>query len=376
MIALHDLVSELAKNDVNFATGVPDSLIGQIGDAFDSAQSGISHLTAVNEGSAIGLAIGSYLATGKLPAVYMQNSGLGNAVNPLVSLGGSSAFNVPILLLIGWRGEIGLDGIQIRDEPQHMLQGAITTSLLDLLEIPFLILDSTSHLEEIIRLACQTAVQNSLPFAILIRKDSLEKSSFPRNGNERSISRRRAIEVVCDATETSVPVIATTGMISRELFDIRRNLGQVPTDLLCVGGMGHAVSIASGFASMNDGPVVLLDGDGAAQMHLGAQLTAASMPNLIHIILNNGAHASVGGQKTSAPNLNFSQLAPHLGYENAFLANIESDIRASITAALSMGTSTLIEIKCALVATPELGRPNEHPSLNARVFRGMASKSR
>jgi len=373
MIALSDLVSELEKNGVNFAAGVPDSLIGQIGAALDAPLTGIKHLTAVNEGAAVGLAIGSYLATGKLPIIYMQNSGLGNALNPLVSLAGSSAFNVPILLLIGWRGEVGLDGVQIKDEPQHAAQGTITPSLLDQLEIPFLVLDSTSSIGEVVTLACHTAVQRSLPFAIVVRKNSFEINTFLRGSNEGSISRRRAIEIICDSIGTDIPVIATTGMISRELFDVRRSLGQLSTDLLCVGGMGHAVSIASGFASMSSQPVLLLDGDGAAQMHLGAQLTASSMPNLIHVVLNNGGHASVGGQKTSAPNLNFSQLAPHLGYGNAFQASSESEIRDAVAIVLSRGTSSLVEIKCALAATPELGRPEDHPSENARIFKQKAA---
>jgi len=373
MIALSDLVSELKKNDVNFAAGVPDSLIGQFGAALDAPLSGINHITAVNEGAAVGLAIGSYLATGKLPVIYMQNSGLGNALNPLVSLAGSSAFKVPILLLIGWRGEIGLDGVQIGDEPQHLAQGRITPSLLDQMGIPFLVLDSNSCVSEVVALACQTAVQRSLPFAILARKGSFEINTFRQGSNQREISRRRAIETICDFVGTRIPVIATTGMISRELFDVRRSLGQPPADLLCVGGMGHAISIASGFASMSSGPVLLLDGDGAAQMHLGAQLTAASIPNLIHVVLNNSAHASVGGQKTSAPHLNFSELAPHLGYENSFQANSEVEIRGSIAAVLSRDTSSLIEVKCALAATPELGRPVDHPSINAQLFKQKAS---
>jgi len=373
MIALPELVRELSENGVNFATGVPDSLIGQIGATLEESLIGIKHITAVNEGAAVGLAIGSYLATGKLPIIYMQNSGLGNALNPLVSLAGSSAFKVPLLLLIGWRGEMGLDGVQIRDEPQHAMQGSITPSLLEQLEIPFLVLDSTSSIREVVALACQTAVKRSLPFAILVRKGTLKANTFPSSSENGTITRRRAIEVVCESFGTEIPVIATTGMISRELFDFRRSHGQIFADLLCVGGMGHAVSIASGFASMRSGPVLLLDGDGAAQMHLGAQLTASSIPNLIHVILNNRGHASVGGQETAAPNLNFSNLAPHLGYENSFHTTTEVEVKASVGEALGLGTSSLVEVMCTLKATPELGRPEDHPSVNAQMFQEKAA---
>lgn len=368
MIAITELVSTLNYNGVNFATGVPDSLLGQLGAALDNPHSGIKHVTAVNEGSAVGLGIGSYLATGRLPLVYMQNSGLGNALNPLVSLAGSSTFNVPLLLLIGWRGEVGPEGAQIEDEPQHILQGRITPALLELMEIPFFILDSKSSIYEVVASACKAALQRSLPVAIVVRKGSFQSSAFLRSKNAGNISRRRSIEVICDSIPTQTPIIATTGMISRELFDVRRLSGQNPPDLLCVGGMGHAVSVASGFASMSSQRILLLDGDGSAQMHLGALLTASSIPNLIHVVLNNGGHASVGGQSTSSPDLDFSLLTPYLGYKNSFRANNEVELRDSVAMILARDTSSFLEIRCAMQTTPELGRPEDPPSINASLF--------
>lgn len=365
MIAPAEFVDALERLDVRLATGVPDSLLKEACAALTARLPPERHVIAANEGSAIGLAIGHYLATGRPALVYMQNAGLGNAVNPLASLADPQVYGVPMVLMIGWRGEILPDGRQLRDEPQHVKQGQITLAQLDVLGIPHRVADAqTAAVEPLLRELVELALARSQPTALVVRKNAFA----PHGGGEPAaadggLAREAAIQAVAAALPADVPVVATTGMASRELFEWRAATGAGHArDFLTVGGMGHAVQIAAGIAMARPGRrVVCLDGDGAALMHLGGWTTAADCANLLHVVLNNGAHDSVGGQPTKGRVLDFARLAAACGYARTFRAATPEEIAGALRTLLAGTGSALLEIKCRRGARPNLGRPTQTP---------------
>ena len=285
--------NQLKERGVYFFTGVPDSLLKPYCNVVQLEEPD-HHIIAVNEGAA-GIAAGHYLGTRKPALVYLQNSGLGNLVNPLVSLTSPEVYGIPMLLLIGWRGEP-----ERPDEPQHMVQGRITLPMLDCLNVPNAVLPNSSEdVEALLDLAFNTMHDKQSPFAITVPKGIFESVSFKPTSLSSGFSREAAVSTIAKALPPNALVVATTGKISRELYEYRQN-SQTNGDLdfLTVGSMGHASAIALGLArSQPNRPVVCLDGDGAMLMHLGTVGTIATqMPaNLTHIILNNGCHESVGG---------------------------------------------------------------------------------
>lgn len=358
---------------LHFFTGVPDSLLKDFNACLLDVLQPSEHLIAANEGAAIGLALGYYIASGSPALVYMQNSGLGNSVNPLVSLADPLVMGCPMLLLIGWRGEMTTeDGCQFEDEPQHKQQGRITLRLLDTLEIPYQVLDKYSNPDDCLHMALSTARDRQGPVALVVRKGSF--ASWPGKENAQPpaplISREVAIRSVLEDLPESLPIVSTTGMPSRELFELREQdkVGH-QRDLLCVGGMGHAVSIAAGIAlAQPQNRVVCLDGDGAMLMHLGALTNAASCPNLIHVVLNNGSHDSVGGQPTRAAELDLSRIAVGCGYEQSARASSRVEIRYYLHAMLAQHQSSFLEILCRKGNRADLGRPTRTPSENRTEF--------
>ena len=289
MISPQEFVDSLQEIDIKFVTGVPDSLLKEVCACITSSLNSDQHIIAANEGSAIALAIGNYLGT-KIPSlVYMQNSGLGNTINPLVSLADKAIYSIPMILMIGWRGEIKDDGTQLKDEPQHVKQGEITLDLLDILEIPYYIIDKdTKDISSILRTAKDETLKKQSPVALVVRKGTFDKFNLYSANNKQNyeLSREQAIGYIIDNIPESSPVVSTTGMISREVYEYRKLKPNDKTlDFLTVGGMGHASSIACGICVARPySKVFCLDGDGALLMHGGALSNTSDQDNLTHII--------------------------------------------------------------------------------------------
>lgn len=305
----------LGKHGVNYFTGVPDSYLNGFCN-YALANYGERNVIVANEGNAVALAAGHYLATKEIPLVYMQNSGEGNAVNPLASLVDRDVYAIPMLLLIGWRGQ----GNTEPNHPQHWRQGEITTGLLDLLHIPYTILeDDDAKFAETVQKAVMYCTETRGIYAFVAPKGVMADPDKPNNVDDTYLmSREEAIEVILDHMPTDTIYSATTGRATRELFFLREKRGEGKEhDFLNVGSMGHASSVALGIAlSKPDRPVVALDGDSAAIMHMGAMTMASKVnaPNFLHVVLNNGAHESVGGQPSAGHLLDWTKIAEACGY--------------------------------------------------------------
>ena len=352
-----------------FFTGVPDSQLKQLCDAlYERFGIGKEHIIAANEGNAVGLAAGYHLSTGKVPVVYMQNSGLGNIVNPVASLLNNKVYGIPCIFIVGWRGEPG-----VHDEPQHIYQGEITLSQLDLLGIKYLVLTKETTTEEL-----KTAMDGFQPLlaagesvAIVVKKGALTKDAPVTYKNNYEMTRERAIEIISDIAGKGV-IVSTTGKASRELFEIRENRKQGHgQDFLTVGSMGHASSIALSIAlNKPEKKVWCVDGDGAALMHMGAMgVIGANRPgNLVHIVLNNEAHETVGGMPTVSNHLHLVSIAKGCGYEVASHVNNEDQLTFALLAAKDSALLTFLEVRCALGARDDLGRPTTTPKENKAAF--------
>ena len=358
----------LKRNNLNFATGVPDSLLKDLLKALEVTWNGDSHLIAANEGNAVALASGHYISTGNPAIVYMQNSGLGNAINPLTSLADSEVYGIPMLMIVGWRGEPGVD-----DEPQHIKKGRITEELLNVLEIPVFKLNAYSDVDEIIANASLKMISDSKPVVILVSKESF--STFAPEGKEiqaLTLTREQAIEIVVELVPQNAVIVCTTGMASRELFEIRKGRKDShEKDFLTVGSMGHASSIAMSIATnYPKRKVICLDGDGSLLMHLGANaiLGQSKLPNFFHVLLNNGAHDSVGGQPTIGFRLDFSEVANSFGYYNSNSASTEETVKKMLISQLEAEGPNFLEIRVKKGSRRDLGRPNRSPKENLKDF--------
>jgi len=353
-----------------FFAGVPDSQLKAVC-AFLLDRYGLDparHVIAANEGNAAALAAGYPLATGKNPVVYLQNSGLGNLVNPVASLLNEKVYAIPCLFLVGWRGEPG-----VHDEPQHIFQGEITLKLLETLDIPYFIIDKATTEEQVeAKLAEYRALfAQGKQAAFVIRKGALEYSGKTVYRNDHPMGREEAIGHILAATGED-PVVSTTGKASREVYELREAKGQGHGhDFLTVGSMGHSSSIALGIALQKpERRVWCLDGDGAALMHLGAMavIGAKGPANLIHVVLNNEAHESVGGMPTVAGRVDLCAVAKACGYPTALSADSPEALAAALDAAKRGGQLAFLEVKCALGARAGLGRPATTPRQNKAAF--------
>lgn len=372
MISPDAFLSALKSSCISFATGVPDSLLREVCACITQSFPADRHIIAANEGAAIGLAIGHYLATGSPALVYMQNSGLGNVINPVASLADPQVYGIPMLLMVGWRGEIQVDGTQINDEPQHVKQGQITISQLEILDIPYFVIDAnTLNIEKLIQISVELASTRQGPVALLIRKQTFSSLKLEIEPDDLgSLLREKAIQLLVQHLPDRTPIVCTTGMASRELFEHRRakNIG-FDHDFLVVGGMGHASQIAVGIAMEHtETKVLCIDGDGAVLMHMGSLAVSAKQKNLIHVVINNGAHDSVGGQPTLARMLDLSKIAKDCGY--GFVAQIltEKELLNQLNLAINANTSSFIEVKCRRGARSDLGRPDRTPSTSKYDF--------
>ena len=372
MIKPEFFIDALKEKGVDCFAGVPDSLLknicAYITDHFDAAH----NIIAANEGAAVGFAAGHYLATGKPACVYMQNSGQGNIINPLASLTDKEVYNIPVLLLIGWRGRPG-----VHDEPQHVKQGKITTGLLDVMGIGYEVLSkepelAAAQIEKAVR-----ALQDNEVFALVIEKDTFEDYKLLNvEVNDLTLNREEAIQTVAASIGKKDCIVSTTGMISRELFEYRTAMNQGhERDFLTVGSMGHASQIALGIAlAQPKRRVWCFDGDGATIMHLGSMaITASKKPaNYIHVVFNNGAHDSVGGQPTVGLKIDLPSVAKSVGYSDAYSIRTKEEL-ANLLSILNSRVSVhrgpvLIEVKVKRGNRKDLGRPTTTPIENKQAL--------
>ena len=360
-------ITLLEEAGIGVFVGVPDSLMQSLSSALEAHVPSTRHLVAANEGNAVATAMGHVLASGRPALVYLQNSGLGNTVNPLLSLVDPEVYGVPMVLLIGWRGEPG-----VPDEPQHIKQGGVTLGMLDAMEVPWQELHAgIEDVGALVHRAVDQAVRREGPVAIVVRKGAF--GPFARDAGVSTTSdapsREEALALVAGTIPTGALVVSTTGMLSRELFELRVTAGSGDTlDLLTVGGMGHASSIALGAAlADSDRGVWCLDGDGALLMHMGALAVIARSagPRFHHVVFNNGVHDSVGGQPTAIDVVDVPALALAAGYRWAGRAASLDDLARALPGVAGKGPA-LLEIVVRPGNRPDLGRPTRTPR-EARV---------
>ena len=366
MIRPEFFIEKLRENGIDCFAGVPDSLLKNICAYITDHCDAEHNIIAANEGAAVGLAVGHYLATGQPACVYMQNSGEGNIINPLASLTDPEVYNIPVLLLIGWRGRPG-----VHDEPQHVKQGKVTIGLLNTMGINFDVLGKEEDKAEKQIAKAIKALQNKDVYALVIEKDTFEDYKLQNvEKNDLTMSREEAIQTVAAALGEKDCIVSTTGMISRELFEYRAAMNQGhERDFLTVGSMGHASQIALGIAlEKQDRRVWCFDGDGASIMHMGSMAIVANKAakNYVHVVFNNGAHDSVGGQPTVGLKIDLTAVAKAVGYK----ATISVNNKDALIAALKDVAEgpILIEVKVKKGNRKDLGRPTTTPIQNKEAL--------
>jgi len=357
----------LASYGIDFYTGVPDSLLKNLCAYITDHADAQHNIIAANEGGAMGLAVGHYLATGQIPLVYMQNSGEGNIINPLASLTDPDVYNIPVLLIIGWRGKPG-----VHDEPQHVKQGKVTTGLLNVMGIDYTVLSKEEDKAEAqIKKAVEFMQLAKQCYALVIEKDTFDAYTLQNvEKNDLSMSREEAIQTVAAALGEKDCIVSTTGMISRELFEYRTSKGEGhERDFLTVGSMGHASQIALGIAMAKpDRKVWCFDGDGASIMHMGAMAIVANKApqNYIHVVFNNGAHDSVGGQPTVGLKINFPSIAKAVGYKSVYSVASKDELQQQLS---NLGEAPVfLEVKVKKGNRKDLGRPTTTPIQNKETL--------
>lgn len=369
MISPKFFIDKLEALGIDFYAGVPDSLLKNICAYISDNLDERHNIITANEGGAVGLAAGYHLATGKIGCVYMQNSGEGNIINPLASLTDKEVYNIPLLLLIGWRGRPG-----VHDEPQHVKQGKITTGLLNTMGINYDVLSkdedkAAKQMEHAVSLIQST---NEV-YALVIEKDTFESYTLQREEkNSLSLSREKAIQTIAAATDVKDAIVGTTGMISRELFEYREKMHEGhERDFLTVGAMGHASQIALGIAmEQPERTIWCFDGDGACIMHMGAMAIVASKnpKNYVHVVFNNGAHDSVGGQPTVGLKINIPAIAKAVGYKAVYSVDDKEALEKVLNEIKEMDGPILLEVRVKKGNRKDLGRPTTTPIQNKEAL--------
>jgi phosphonopyruvate decarboxylase len=361
-----ELILEILRNeDIRFFCGVPDSLLKDFCAYITDHVEEDAHIITANEGNAIALAAGSFLGSGAPALVYMQNSGIGNAVNPLLSLADREVYSIPMLLMIGWRGEPG-----VKDEPQHVKQGRIMPELLDAMEIPWCLLGAdTPDPAAVISQACDRMRKVMAPVALLVSKGTFNEYNLNKDlVTDYPMSREDAIKHIVDMLDGNEVIVSTTGMASRELYDYRVARGDGNgNDFLTVGSMGHAASIAMGLCRVqSQHHIICLDGDGSVIMHMGALavIGQSRLPNLLHIVLNNGAHDSVGGQPTVGQKISLCGIANACGYRSHRSVSKPEELSEVFYELKKTKGPSLLEIRVTKGARTDLGRPKSTPIEN------------
>ncbi|SKB76691.1 phosphonopyruvate decarboxylase [Daejeonella lutea] len=366
MISPQEFLNILRENGFGLFCGVPDSLLKNLCACIDETIDRRLHIITANEGNALALASGYYLASGKTGCVYLQNSGLGNLINPLTSLSDAEVYQIPVLLIVGWRGEPGE-----KDEPQHIKQGKITKSQLELLDIPYYIVDSDCNIQSVLSAANKELKERNSPVALLVKSGTFIEYVLKESPQTGTLKREEALSVLLGLTKPKDIIIAATGKTSREIFEIRNMLGQAQTDFLTVGAMGHNLSIALGAAiAQPSRRVICIDGDGSMLMHMGSLAIAGNSKNsnLVYIVLNNAAHESVGGQPTVAGDMDLSKISEGCGYSGYFQAVDVETIKKYWAEIEQTAGPVLFEIKITTGSRPDLGRPSGTPKENKQKF--------
>lgn len=369
MIRPQFFIDTLKEYGIDFFAGVPDSLLknicAYIADHLDERH----NIITANEGGAVGLAAGHYLATGRIPVVYMQNSGEGNIINPLASLTDKEVYNIPVLLLIGWRGKPG-----VHDEPQHVKQGKVTLTLLETMGIGYQVL-SKDEQEVAAQIKEATAImaQTKECYALVVEKDTFESYTLQKTViHDFPLTREEAIQTVAAALDEKDVIVSTTGMISRELFEYRTAMEQGhERDFLTVGSMGHANQIALGIAmEKNNRRVWCFDGDGSTIMHMGNMAIVASKKplNYVHVVFNNGAHDSVGGQPTVGLDIDIPAIARSVGYRHAFSVSDKAALKDTLKEVKTAEGPSLLQICVKKGNRKDLGRPTTTPIQNKEAL--------
>jgi len=379
MIDPSSFFESITNKGISFFTGVPDSLLKNFCYFISDNVSSENHIICANEGNAVALACGHYIATGNPAFVYMQNSGFGNSINPITSLADKEVYAIPMILLVGWRGDPG-----IPDEPQHIKKGRISEELINVLELPNYILGPQSDYKKIISESYERAVKEKCPVVILVKKATFKEytSNFSdKNLIQSELSREDAIEIIVKESYEEDIFVSTTGVASRELFEIRERLHTGhKNDFLTVGGMGHASSIALGIALSNKKQRVLcLDGDGSALMHMGsiAIIGSQNRKNLIYILLNNSSHDSVGGQPTIGAKINFLDIAKGCGFTHIQAVSSQESLKKALNEIKYLDRhSIFLEIKIKKGFRKDLGRPTQTPIENIESLMKMAHRKK
>ena len=367
-------IEKLKENGIDCFAGVPDSLLKNMC-AYITDHCDVKHnIIAANEGAAVGIAAGHYLATGMPACVYMQNSGEGNIINPLASLTDKEVYNIPVLLLVGWRGRPG-----VHDEPQHVKQGKVTTGLLNVMGVNYEVLSKEEDKAEKQIAKAVKALQEKEVFALVIEKDTFEDYKLQNvEANNLTMRREDAIQTVAGALGDKDCIVSTTGMISRELFEYRAAMNQGhERDFLTVGSMGHASQIALGIAlARPERRVWCFDGDGAAIMHMGSMAIVADKApkNYVHVVFNNGAHDSVGGQPTVGLKIDLPAVAKAVGYTDAFSVETHEDLLTVLEAVKKCEGPVLLQVCVKKGNRKDLGRPTTTPVQNKEALMGFLRK--
>ena len=369
LVNILDFISQIKILEMSFYTGVPDSQLKPLCNYLINTY-GISnnHIIAANEGNAVALAAGYHLSTGKIPCVYLQNSGLGNIINPVASLLNDKVYGIPCVFVVGWRGEPN-----VHDEPQHVFQGEVTLKMLEVMDIAYMVIDKNSTENDLENKMTEfkSLLDVGKSVAFVVKKGGLSYDEKVKYKNVNSTLREEIIRQITDVAKEDI-IVSTTGKTSRELFEIREQNGQPHKyDFLTVGSMGHSSSIALGTAlNKPNTRVWCIDGDGAALMHMGAMavIGAKSPNNYIHVIINNGAHESVGGQPTVADNINFGQIALGCGYKASYLATNLNELDDVLSGIEGKQGPIFIEVKSAIGSRDDLGRPTTTPTENKTAF--------
>jgi len=351
---------ELKLRNFGFFTGVPDSLLQDFCACLTKSEDSNKHVISANEGNSIGLAAGYYLSTGTYGVAYFQNSGLGNAINPLLSLADEDVYSIPMLLILGWRGEPGT-----KDEPQHVKQGKVTLPLLDTMGIPYRVLDE--DFEAQLDWAAKHCRENSSPVALVVRKGSFAPYPFEAKEEDFPLTRESALKVILDSIRLEDLTIATTGKTAREIFELRVARGEGhANDFLTVGSMGHTASIALGISLGTDKNVYCIDGDGSFLMHMGSMATVADLAesNFKYILNNNGAHESVGGQPTIARSIDIEAVLRGLGFAEVFTAKTSEEIEQALVKMSNQLSLCALIIDTRQGSRKDLGRPTQSPQQN------------
>ena len=356
--------------NADFFTGVPDSQLKALCNylIYTYGVNGTNHIIAANEGNAVGLAAGYHLATNKVPVVYMQNSGEGNVINPVASLMNDKVYGIPCIFVVGWRGEPG-----IHDEPQHIYQGEVTCKLLEDMDIQYMILSKDTTIEEVENKMEEfnNLLKSGKQVGFVVRKGALEFDQKVKYENSNTMLREDIIKHIV-AVSGEDTIVSTTGKASRELFEIREaNKQGHGHDFLTVGSMGHSSSIALEIALQKpEKKIWIIDGDGAALMHMGsmAVLAANNPKNIVHILINNGAHETVGGQPTVMANVDLVKVAQGCDYPNVVSVDSFEKLDKALEEAKVRNELSFIEVKCAMGARDDLGRPTTTAKQNKEAF--------